>query len=123
MTDMSTVLESVKNNWNKAPEELKRDVYDANYIKEFSEATRKYNASTAKPEVHQVIDWLVEGVTVVNPHYSYIPGDARWLISLWFVKRMPVTLADYFIRNTVTFDSDVEKYLKNGVTETKNKAA
>lgn len=113
MTEMSTVLQSVKNNWNKAPEKLKRDVYDSDYLKVFTEAMRKFNKTTANQQVNQVIDWLVEGVAAISPHYSYIIGDNKSLINIWFFQRLPKTLADYFIRKTVTFDCDVEKYLKD----------
>lgn len=121
MTDMSTVLQSVKNNWNKAPEELKQDGYDASYIKVFTESIRKFNQNTAKSQVHQVIDLLVEGVAAISPHYSYVPGDTQSLLELWFVKRLPITLADYFVRHTVTFDCDVAKYLKDKFIDKKGK--
>lgn len=121
MTAMPTVLESAKNNWNKAPDSLKRDVYDSNYLKAFTECLRKFNASTAKPQVHQVIDWLVEGVAAISPHYSYVPGDCQSLLSRWAIRRMPVTLADYCIRKWATFDWDLEQYLKNKPLDKKKK--
>lgn len=120
MTEMTTVLQSVENNWNKAPDHLKKDVYDSEYIEVFTESMRKFNSVTCRGDVHQVVDWMVDAVAAISPQYSYVPGDSTSLLNLWFVKRLPTTLTNYFIRKTVTFDCDVEHYLKENVTN-KNK--
>ncbi|KFM81941.1 17-beta-hydroxysteroid dehydrogenase type 6, partial [Stegodyphus mimosarum] len=113
MTHMPTVLNSALNTWGKCPEELKKDVYDKKYLEAFVESVRKFNEKTALQNTNKVVDLLVESVCAISPHYSYVPGDLWSLLSLWFARRMPKTLADYLLRKTVTFDCDVERYLQD----------
>ncbi|KAF8793642.1 retinol dehydrogenase 7-like [Argiope bruennichi] len=120
MTEMKTVLKSIENTWEKCSTQLKNDVYDADYMKAFSDCVRKFNESTALPHIERVIDLLVEAVCAISPHYSYVPGNTESLLNLWLSKRAPKTLVDYFVRKKVTFDCDLEEHLKEKEIKKKN---
>ncbi|GFW52733.1 17-beta-hydroxysteroid dehydrogenase type 6 [Trichonephila clavipes] len=77
MTEMSTVLKSVQDTWNKFSGKCKNDVYDENYIQAFNESILKFTEATTLPDISRVIDSLVEAVCTVSPHYSYIPGNSE----------------------------------------------
>ncbi|GFQ99774.1 d-beta-hydroxybutyrate dehydrogenase, mitochondrial [Trichonephila clavata] len=120
MTEISTVLKSVQDTWNKFSGKCKKDVYDENYIQAFNESILKFTEATTLPDTSRVIDSLVEAVCTVSPHYSYIPGNSEGLLNYWFSKRIPKTYLDYNIRKYITFDCDVEKYLNDKEMNKKN---
>ncbi|GFU33572.1 hypothetical protein NPIL_226061 [Nephila pilipes] len=120
MTEMSTVLKSAQDTWNRVSGKFQNDVYDENYIKAFSDSIRKFNETTALPDPSTVIDLLVEAVCAISPHYSYIPGNLEGLLNYWFAKRIPTTYLDYHIRKNVTFDCDIEKDLNDKDLNKKN---
>lgn len=113
MTEMSTVLRSVQATWRKYCSSARRDTntYDDAYVDAFSASVKRFNEHTALPDTSNVLDLLVEATCAISPHYSYVPGDWFSLLNLWFSRRSPKTVVDWFVRHQVTFDCDVEKYV------------
>ncbi|XP_054707813.1 short-chain dehydrogenase/reductase family 9C member 7-like [Uloborus diversus] len=113
MTEMSTVLQSVRNTWSSSLA-VRNDpeVYDSEYLRAFSDSVRKFNEKTALPNTSEVVDRLVEGVCAISPHYSYVVGDLMSLLNLWLSRRVPKTVADFFVRKNVTFDCDIQLHLQ-----------
>ncbi|XP_015929694.2 retinol dehydrogenase 7 [Parasteatoda tepidariorum] len=120
MTDASNVSRSIKQTWSMSSSKYAGDVYDDDYIDEFSDSVRKFNEATVLPDPGKVVDQMVEGVCAISPHYSYVVGCWEFLFNLWMSRRLPKTFVDFFTRKRVTFDCDLEQYLISSLKDKKN---
>lgn len=86
---------ALDNSWERTPEAIK-EAYGFPYYEDFKGRMQKL-AGNARPYVKEVVDCMVQAVTVVNPKLSYRCSGPTDKLRYWLMSILPTQLVDIII--------------------------
>jgi len=97
MGDIETTIEKLKATWQETPEKLREDLTETN-LKRFTKILKEL-CKTVNPNVQDVIDAMIHGVTSYHPKSCYSVSSLKFALFFYFLEKLPLDIRAMFIND------------------------